>query len=60
MGGWAVAQSPILNTTITLKRLKKRGYLSALEIYLKISPQFNEPPPDRRAGLITRPVRSVV
>jgi group II intron reverse transcriptase/maturase len=53
MGGWAVAQSPILNTTITLKRLTKRGYQSALYLYLKISPQFNEP-------LITRPVRSVV
>jgi hypothetical protein len=53
MGGWAVAQSPILNTTITLKRLSKRGYQSALDLYLKISPQFNEP-------LITRPVRSVV
>jgi RNA-directed DNA polymerase len=27
MGGWAVAQSPILGTTITLKRLIKRGYV---------------------------------
>lgn len=26
MGGWAVAQSPILGTTITLSRLKRRGY----------------------------------
>jgi len=26
MGGWAVAQSPILRTTITEKRLNKRGY----------------------------------
>lgn len=43
MGGWAVAQSPILNTTITLKRLMKRGYQSTLDLYLKISPQFNEP-----------------
>lgn len=25
-GGWAIAQSPILGTTITLKRLKQRGY----------------------------------
>ncbi len=53
MGGWAVAQSPILNTTITLRRLQRRGYISLLELYLKVSPQFNEP-------LITRPVRSVV
>jgi group II intron reverse transcriptase/maturase len=26
MGGWAVSQSPILGTTITLSRLKRRGY----------------------------------
>ncbi len=26
MGGWAVAQSPILVTTITLSRLKRKGY----------------------------------
>ena len=48
MGGWATAQSPILVTTITLNRLRKRGYQSALDIYLKISPRFNEP-------LIARP-----
>jgi len=36
MGGWAIAQSPILGTTITVERLKKRGYVSLLEIYLKI------------------------
>jgi RNA-directed DNA polymerase len=52
-GGWAVAQSPILGTTITLERLKKRNYISLLEIYKQISPQFNEP-------LYTRPVRTVV
>jgi len=43
MGGWATAQSPILVTTITLKRLTKRGYQSSLDYYRKISPQFNEP-----------------
>ena len=53
MGGWAIAQSPILGTTITVDRLKKRGYVSLLEIYKKISPQLNEP-------LYTRPVRTVV
>jgi hypothetical protein len=53
MGGWAIAQSPILGTTITLDRLKMRGYISTLEIYIKISPQLNEP-------LYTRPVRAVV
>ena len=35
MGGWAVAQSPILRTTITIKRLKKRGYVSLMEYYNK-------------------------
>lgn len=33
MGGWAIAQSPILRTTITLERLKKRGYESMLDFY---------------------------
>lgn len=33
MGGWAVAQSPILRTTITVKRLKRKGYLSLNEYY---------------------------
>lgn len=33
MGGWAVAQSPILRTTITIKRLKKKGYVSLIEYY---------------------------
>ena len=36
MGGWAVAQSPILRTTITEVRLKKRGYESMLEYYQKV------------------------
>ena len=35
MGGWAVAQSPILRTTITIKRLKMRGYVSLIEYYNK-------------------------
>jgi RNA-directed DNA polymerase len=43
MGGWAVAQSPILVTTITLERLKKRGYESMLDYYLNVSPGLNEP-----------------
>jgi len=53
MGGWRVAQSPILNTTITIRRLEKKGYESLLQYYLKVSPQLNEP-------LYTRPVRTVV
>jgi RNA-directed DNA polymerase len=42
-GGWAVAQSPILVTTITLKRLVKKGYESLLDYYQKVAPQLNEP-----------------
>ena len=38
MGGWAIAQSPILGTTITIDRLKKRGYISMLELYKQIKP----------------------
>jgi len=53
LGGWAVAQSPMLNITITLKRLGKRGYRSLAEHYAKVSPLLNEP-------LYTRPVRTVV
>lgn len=40
MGGWAVAQSPILGTTITLSRLKRRGYKTMLDYYLKTQPQI--------------------
>ena len=36
MGGWAVAQSPILRTTITEARLKKRGYQSMINYYQKV------------------------
>lgn len=53
MGTWAVAQSPMLLTTITLKRLAARGYESMLEHYNKVAPHLNEP-------LYTRPVRTVV
>ncbi len=53
MGGWAIAKSPILGTTITVDRLKKRGYVSLLEIYKKISPQLKEP-------LYTRPAWPVL
>jgi RNA-directed DNA polymerase len=53
MGGWAVAQSPILVTTITLERLCKRGYEAMLTQYTKIAPHLNEP-------LYTRTVRTVV
>jgi group II intron reverse transcriptase/maturase len=40
MGGWAVAQSPILRTTITLSRLRRRGYESMLSYYRKSLPEI--------------------
>jgi RNA-directed DNA polymerase len=52
-GGWAIAQSPILGTTITNERLKKRGYVSLLEVYTMLNPSICEPP-------YTRTVRTVV
>ncbi|MGY5847342.1 hypothetical protein ACW6QP_07960 [Salegentibacter sp. HM20] len=33
MGGWAVAQSPIRRTTITVTPLKMKGYVSLIEYY---------------------------
>jgi RNA-directed DNA polymerase len=36
-GGWAIAQSPILGTTITLARLRKRGYVSMYDWYEKVT-----------------------
>ena len=43
-GGWAIAQSPILGTTITLQRLKQRGYVSLTELHLQLNPSLCEPP----------------
>jgi len=37
MGRWAVACSPILSTTITNARLERRGYVSMLSYYLKLT-----------------------
>jgi hypothetical protein len=37
MGGWAVACSSILGTTITLERLGKRKYISLLSYYLEMT-----------------------
>ncbi|WP_423130512.1 hypothetical protein [Gaoshiqia sp. Z1-71] len=55
MGGWRIAQSPILGTTITLERLRKRGYQALLPYYEKIAPSGS-----CRKPLYTRPVRTVV
>jgi len=38
LGGWAIAQSPILNTTITVRLLAKRGYESMFDWYQKAVP----------------------
>ena len=39
LGGWAIAQSPILNTTITVDRLVKRGYEPLITWYSKVAPE---------------------
>ena len=31
MGGWAIAQSPMMKTTVTIKRLQIKGYVSFLQ-----------------------------
>ena len=36
LGGWAVAQSPMLGTTITISRLKRKGYESMVDYYSKL------------------------
>ena len=38
LGGWAIAQSPILNTTITVDRFVKRGYEPLITWYRKVAP----------------------
>ena len=53
MGCWAVGQSPILVTTITLKRLEMRGYMPMLDYYTMIAPHLNE-------ALYKRPLHAVV
>ncbi|MEM1216197.1 MAG: group II intron reverse transcriptase/maturase [Bacteroidota bacterium] len=35
-GGWAIACSPIMRTTITEERLRKRGYIPFLEYFLRV------------------------
>jgi len=38
LGGWAIAQSPVLNTTITVELLCRRGYEPMLLWYQKVAP----------------------
>ncbi len=40
-GGWAIAQSPIMTTTVTLERLRKRGYESMFVYYQTVNPDLN-------------------
>lgn len=40
MGGWAVAQSPILGTTITVARLRKKGYEQMASYFQKLRPEI--------------------
>ena len=35
MVGWAVAQSPMLKITLTIAKLKSRGYVSMIKYYSK-------------------------
>ena len=35
-GGWAIACSPIMGVTVTIERLRKKGYISFLEYYLSV------------------------
>ena len=58
-GGWAVAQSPILNSTITLKRLQQRG-CQAVKLYMELNPSIYEPPYTCPCHRRARPVRTVV
>jgi hypothetical protein len=44
MGGWAIAQSPILGTTITIERLVKRGYEALTTWYTKVAPKYKSYP----------------
>ena len=37
MGGWAIAQSPIMKTTVTIKRLQIKGYVSFTQQLTKVS-----------------------
>ena len=43
MGGWAVAGSPMMKTTVTQKRLKRKGYVEFHKYYHKFFIQLNPP-----------------
>jgi len=65
MGGWAVAQSPTLRTTITIARMKKKGYVSLIDYYKKSKRIIIEPLPKafgktRTLGGVRGELRSVM
>jgi len=43
MGGWAQACSPMMKTTITIQRLKQRGYIEFSEYYQRFAIVLNPP-----------------
>jgi RNA-directed DNA polymerase len=44
MGDWAIAQSPILGTTVTIDRLVKRVYDALTSWYIKVAPKYKSSP----------------
>jgi len=43
LGGWAQSCSPMMRTTVTISRLKRRGYIDFSEYYQRFSIQLNPP-----------------
>ena len=43
LGGWAQASSPMMRTTVTISRLKRRAYTEFSEYYQKFVIQLNPP-----------------
>jgi group II intron reverse transcriptase/maturase len=48
MGGWRIACSPIMGTTVTEQRLRLRGYLPFVEYYLNVKYQHTSKPSTKR------------
>jgi group II intron reverse transcriptase/maturase len=49
MGGWAIACSPIMGTTVTEARLRQKGYIPFLEYYLNVKyGNKTEPKPKKK------------
>ena len=43
LGGWAQSCSPMMSTTVTIPRLKRRGYIEFNEYYQRFAIQLNPP-----------------